>query len=406
MAELPLLLLLLLLLAVLLRLDLVFYLVYVLTGVYVLARWWTARSIVSLSIEREFVDHIFTGESTRVILRIENHGLLPIPWLRYQETSDLALGGGAVNVALSLGSRKRVELEYSLDGRRRGVYEVGPGRVVTGDVFGFVEAHGRSITAARLVVYPIVIPLAHLNLTSRAPYGTITTREPVFADPARVVGIRSYAPGDPLRSIDWKTSARVGALQVRKVSPAVSVATVIFLDMQSQAFSRQSRSTVSEWGVVVAASLASHLQWSRQPVGMGSNGEDAIDGTQSWVIAARSGSAHLMKLLEWLARVQLAETVSLADWLPSATVSLAWGTTVVAVTPSGDEATCAALGRLRIAGLNPVLVVIEPYAHFGVVQHRARRLGVMAHQVASEIDLRRWQAGASRTFLPTGARRD
>ena len=37
-------------------------------------------------------------------------------------------------------------------------------------------------------------------------------------------------------------------------------------------------------------------------------------------------------------RVQTAETTSLADWLPTATLDLGWGTTVIAITPTGDEA--------------------------------------------------------------------
>jgi hypothetical protein len=100
-----------------------------------------------------------------------------------------------------------------------------------------------------------------------------------------------------------------------------------------------------------------------------------------------------MKLLEWLARVQLTETTPLSEWLPIATAGLPWGTTVVIVTPSGDEATCNALHRLRRAGLNPVLVAIEPHAQFGVILERGRRLGVSAFLVADESDLRRWQGG-------------
>ena len=67
------------------------------------------------------------------------------------------------------------------------------------------------------------------------------------------------------------------------------------------------------------------------------------------------------------------------------------GTTVIALTPSGDEAICAALHRLRRAGLNPVLMVTEPYARFGIVRERGRQLGIAAYQVASELELKRWQ---------------
>jgi len=44
------------------------------------------------------------------------------------------------------------------------------------------------------------------------------------------------------------------------------------------------------------------------------------------------------------------------------------------------------------AGLNPVLVVAEPHGQFGTIRERARQLGVAAHLVASESDLKRWGA--------------
>jgi len=56
--------------------------------------------------------------------------------------------------------------------------------------------------------------------------------------------------------------------------------------------------------------------------------------------------------------------------------------------------------RLLRAGLNPVLVVIEPHGQFGVIRERARQLGVAAHLVANEADLKRWAAGRS---LPLAA---
>ncbi len=169
--------------------------------------------------------------------------------------------------------------------------------------------------------------------------------------------------------------------------------TVIFVDLNASAYTRSWRVAASEWGIVVAASLASYLVGERQAVGVASNGLDVPTGERCWRIPPRPGRAHLMRVLEALARAGLAETTPLADWLPLAVAGLPWGTTIIAVTPSGDEPMCAALHRLSRLGLNPVLVVVEGYADFGVVRERARRLGVVAYQVSNEAELRRWQKG-------------
>ncbi len=400
MSELPVVLLLLLLVAILLRMDIIFYLVYVLAGSYVLARWWAARSIKHLQVSRRFTDHIFAGESSTVEISITNRSVLPAPWVRYDESPPLELSGSSrLMHAFALAPKEKVDLRYELVGRQRGLYPVGPGRVAAGDLFGFADVLGTVAELRQLVVYPRVIPLISAPLTSRAPHGTIASRQPIFADPARVNGVRPYPPGDPVRTIDWKTSARAGQLEVKKTEPAVSLTTAIFLDLHTPAYSRHLRFIASEWAIVVGASLANYLIEQRQDVGLGSNGRDELTGAMCWAIPPRPGRAHLMKLLEWLARVQLADTRPLVEWLPQATVDLAWGTTVLVVTPSADEATGAALRRLRRAGLNPVLLAIEPHAQFGVVYERCRRLGVAAYEVADERDLRRFQARPGRVTV-------
>ncbi|PKO23365.1 MAG: hypothetical protein CVU38_04400, partial [Chloroflexi bacterium HGW-Chloroflexi-1] len=288
--------------------------------------------------------------------------------------------------------KERVRLHYELVGWRRGYYQIGPTRLATGDLFGFAEAHANVSQIDHLTVYPRVIPLAQVALTSRSPQGAIKSTQHIFADPTRPVGVRDYQPGDPLHSVDWKNSARTGRLQVKKYEPAVSLASVIFLDLHTTTYSKPIRYGASEWAIVLAASLANYLVDQRQAVGLACNGVDSLTETTCWHIAPRPGRTHLMKVLERLARVQLAETTPLADWLPTAAQGLPWGTTVVTITPTGDEATCRALHRLLRSGLNPVLVVVEPHAQFGVVQERARRLGVPAHLIADEHALARWRA--------------
>jgi uncharacterized protein (DUF58 family) len=380
---------LLVLIAILLRLDFVFYLVYLGVGTYALARWWTDRNLAGLRVQRRFDDHIFLGQDAEVEIEVRNTRWWPVPWLRLDEAVPTNLqAGDALSQAVSLGPKERLALKYRIMGRVRGYYEVGPLRLGTGDLFGFAEAQGRAVTGQHLTVYPRVIPLAHVDLLSRAPYGTIRSQQHIFADPTRVGGKRDYQRGDALRSIDWKSSAHSASLQVKKYDPAVALGSVIFLNLRAPEYTRQLVRHASEWGIVVAASLANYLAGQRQPVGVGSNGRDSLTGAVERVIGPRSGRPHLMKLLEWLARVQLSDDVQpFGEWLPSAALGLAWGTVVIVVTPTGDEATCGALHGLVRAGLTPVLMVTEPHYRLGPIAERARRLGFTAMMAADEHDL-------------------
>ena len=395
MGELPFILLILLLIAVMLRLDFIFYLIYVLAGVYIMGRWWPGRSLRRIRVQRRFSDHAFLGETVPVELEIDNAGWLPVPWLRVDETGpQTLLVGNPVHEVISLKPREKTPLRYELIGRRRGYYEIGPARLSLGDLFGFTEVNAQLEQRNYLTVYPRVIPLAQVDLLSRSPHGTIRSRQPIFEDPDRVIGVRDYLPGDQLHTINWKSSARAQKLLVKKLEPAVSLSSVVVLDLERDAYNYQMRHMNSEWAIIVAASLAHYLTERRQAVGLASNGRDSVSHTAQWSIPPRPGRPHLMKLLEWLARVEMVETVPLAEWLPTAVHDLAWGTVVIVVTPKGDEPICRALHRLQRAGLSPVLIVVEPHGQFGAVRERARRLGFPAYLIADERDLARWQTRA------------
>ncbi|MCB9133017.1 MAG: DUF58 domain-containing protein [Anaerolineales bacterium] len=387
-------------LALLLRLNFVYYIVYVVGGIWLLARWATPRSLAALRVRRQFVDHAFLGERIPVVLEVSNPSWFPIPWLRLTETMPLDLAASEqFNRVYSLRPREKVTIDYELHCTRRGYYPLGPLRLVVGDLFGFSDADGRDGAQQFLTVYPRIIPLVRLGLPSRLPHGTLPASRRIFEDPARLRGVREYQPGDNLRRIHWKASAHSDALLVKQFSPAISLESMVLLNLNTQDYHRQRIYSASEWAIVVAASVATYLESMRQAVGLATNGRDPLiadNSQQLTLIPPRPGRLHLMKQLEVLARVEVAESAQpFMDWAQRSAVSLAWGTTVLAITPLADEAVCQGFHRLTRAGMNVVLLVTEPYANFGVVRERARRLGLRAYQTATEDDLTRLQTTPS-----------
>ncbi|MER2599947.1 MAG: DUF58 domain-containing protein [Caldilineales bacterium] len=400
MQELPYLLAVLLAIALFLRLDFVFYIIYVVGGAWLLARWATPRVMQRLQIRRRFSDHAFIGETLTVTLEVENTSRLPLGWLRLIEAlpADLAMHTH-INQAHTLRPRQTLTLHYDLHCTRRGYFTVGPLQASGGDFFGFAPAETRSTTAQSLTVYPRIVPLGPLALPARLPFGTVASHKRLFADPARPRGVRAYQTGDSLRHIHWTASAHSDELLVRQYAPAISLQSMILLNLRTADYERQRRSSTSEWGIELAASLAAALGQMRQAVGLAVLGRDPLaeqpsGGTAAyWQILPRPGRAQLMKVLETLARAALIEeTQPFVLWAQAIAAPLAWGTTVLVITPSGDEATCYGLHRLVRAGLNVNLLVTEPYHRFEMVQARAKRLGITAWQVASEAELQAMQS--------------
>jgi len=424
--DLPFLIIFLLIVAFLFRLDFIFYIVYVMTGIYAWSQWRSPRSVARLRLRRTYRDHAFLGEPVTVRVHIENESRLPLPWLQLYDSipANLRLGSGR-NKAISLRGRGAAAFSYRVRANRRGYYRLGPMLLTTGDLFGFAEHH-RQIPADYLTVYPRIIPLEKLNLPSRLPFGVLPSRQRLFEDPARPIGVRDYQAGDSLRHINWKVSAHAENLLVKNFQPAIALDTMILLNMNQAEYERRHRYDSPNWAVVIAASLAAHLASQRQAVGLACNGVDPLRQRQGlgqdilpfdaktgrlqlldqgggagaeWEIdraaafmpppvPPRPGRPHLMKVLEILARVEPETTAPFAHWTTTACLELSWGTTIIAITPKGDEDTCRALHRLLRAGYNPILIVVEPYTNFAQARERARRLGFAAYHVAREEDLR------------------
>lgn len=430
MSDLPFLILVLLLAALLLRVDFIFYIVYVCLGVYLWSQWFTPRAVQRLTIRRSYRDHAFLGEQVSIEVEIGNNSRFPLPWIQLVESVPVALRGGReLKEALSFRGKESKTLSYSVQAMRRGYYRLGPLLVSGGDLFGFRESQAR-LEPDYLTVYPEIVPISRLRLPSKLPFGTIASRQRLYEDPARPVSVRQYQVGDTLRHINWKASAHTDSLLVRTFQPAVSLESMILLNLNTTEYPYRQRYDGPEWAIVVAASVAAHLVGQRQAVGLAANGADpllqselsdrmgldfdeesgrlllddrlrkqledeAAGPSAPYVpgpIYPRPGRVHLMKLLETLARIESGHTVPYHLWALGACVNLSWGVTVLAITPQGDQQTCQMLHRLARSGYNPLLLVIDPYANMRQIRNRATRFGFPAYQIGQRNELGSWPA--------------
>lgn len=396
--------------AFLLRIDFIFYILYICVALYAWGRWYPGWALAQLKIKRDYNDHAFWGEPVPVAIRLENKSRLPLPWISLRESQAVELTAARqMSYVTALRSRETAAFGYDVRAWRRGYYKLGPMRLSSGDLFGLAEEKIGHFQADYLTVYPRITPLAQLGLPSRLPFGTIASRQRLFEDPARPAGVRDFRSGDSLRQINWKTSAHTQQLMVKTYQPAISLETAVLLNLHRDDYQRENRANRIEWAIEVAASLAAHLVDRRQAVGLLTNGVDPLGSGETAVfdeesgrlvsetgelppaIPPRPGRANLMRILERLARIEAGGTATFTHWTPTACVNLSWGVTILAVTPRGDEAICQTLHRLVRSGFNPILITIEPDANFGLVRERARRLGFTAFNVSQRDSLSQWR---------------
>ncbi|MCL6429742.1 MAG: DUF58 domain-containing protein [Anaerolineae bacterium] len=380
----------LLLLAAFLRVDFFHYLFYLTVGIVVLGRWWAQRAARAVAYRREYPERVFWGERPVVRLELWNRGYLPVLWLRVHDSLPIELSSpNFYHRVLSLLPRERMLLSYQLDCRRRGYYRLGPLSLEAGDLLGTTRISLSHDDAATMVVYPRIIPLAGLGLPSRTPYGSMRSKQRIFEDPSRVLGVRDYVPGDSLRHVAWKTSAILGRLQVKRYQPAIALDTTILLNLDRADYSHMRVYVASELAIVLAASLANWLVEHRQAVGLCTNGRDPLAeaGQVSTLLQPRKGRGALMRILDLLARIQLTEGQDFAALLRRQAGQLPWGSTLAIVTGRVGDGLFPALAGLRRAGFSVVLYSVDPSTAFEAIRRRATLIGVMSHAVWDEADL-------------------
>lgn len=378
------------LVAAFLQLDWVYYLVYVVGGVWAASHWWVHRTLRRLEVRRHMADRAFPGEQIEVEHRFINRSWLPIPWLYVQAQVPLELKDRQeYRAVLSVGSRSQASYHYTLLCKQRGLYRVGPLVISSGDLFGFTGAGLREADAARVTVYPRVLPLPALGLLSQSPFGGLASRQRIFEDPARLAGVRDYTPGDSLRRVHWKSSAHTDKLLVKKFQPAIALNMMLALNLDRRDYPPRGTAGYIEWAIEVGASLAAYAVEQRQSVGLLSNAKDMLTEQPAGPIPPRPGRGHLMNVLALLARVQAQPAEeSFAAWLPRQTTSLVWGATLLVVSPRIDGELVAALSDIHRRGANVIALICAPQADFKLFQTHGERVGLTVLPTAySAVDL-------------------
>jgi uncharacterized protein (DUF58 family) len=99
-------------------------------------------------------------------------------------------------------------VEYDVEYARRGSHAVGPLSLRLADPLGLVTKTYRYQSDKQVLVYPTVTPIA-----DGAPLARLVDQAGM-PDRQAFDRLREYAPGDPLRNVNWKTTAKYGDMVV------------------------------------------------------------------------------------------------------------------------------------------------------------------------------------------------
>ncbi len=265
-----------------------------------------------LECERSLPLSATAGESVLLTYTLINTGRLPKFYLLVRDTlpRGVILAAGPPPLVLGLWPGETRETQCLVETRQRGVFSMGPASVFSTDPLGLQTFFRKMPLVSELVVYPAVLPLRNFWMTGGAAGWRGGANALVRGDGDDFYGVREYGPGDELRRVHWRTTARTGKLAVTEYAQGVTLDVTVALDLYEGAYkgTGSDERSALETAVSLAATLLADLLRRGHSVRLLSAG--SRDGSP----AARSVE-DMPLFLERLARVKADSLQPLADVL-------------------------------------------------------------------------------------------
>jgi uncharacterized protein (DUF58 family) len=267
--------------------------------------------------------------------------------------ADMEVVDGVDAFALRLAAGEQRELRVQLRCSRWGLYEVGA-LELRGRSFLRMVVWERSVKSAeRLKAYPRTERLREIVQPRETQAFTGSEVARTKGDGIEYADVRDFVPGDRVRSINWRASARrAGTLIVNDRHPERNTDVVIFVDSFADV-RRGDRSTLDD-AVRAAASLAARYLERRDRVGLVSFG-----GVLRWLQPAM-GSSQRFRLVESLLETGVEPTYTWRDVNIIPARILPTKALVLALTPLVDPRFVTTVADLRARGYDVSVVEVDP----------------------------------------------
>jgi uncharacterized protein (DUF58 family) len=333
---------------------------------------WVARGLAGVRYTRRLPHpRGVVGDEIPLDLTVWNRKALPLGWLR---VDDEATDGVVVRErplipfddepdrlrnAWTLAPFERVTRHLHIAAERRGVYALGPAHLEVGDLFARPAA--RSTVAGRdgWLVRPRTVPVTTGERAN--PWGgELRARHGLVEDRTRYAGVRPYQPGDAIRSVHWRATARLGEPVVRRYEPGRHREIVVALDVQTDpdALSAATRDDdLVEDLCVAAASLVRRLLDDGAAVGLAAAAWSGSSRALAWLAPASSGT-QLGRCLDLLARLSPLPSGPFERLVTSLVRTLAPATPILVVTGREPTRYLPSLRRAVAAGYPVELVAL------------------------------------------------
>ncbi len=183
---------------------------------------------------------------------------------------DLPIGDQVASLGMpSLSTNASYGQSFVIPTDRRAVVKIGPALSVQGDPFGLTGRESLWTEAQEVYVHPRTVNLPGRQTGFVHDLEGHTTQKLSNSDMS-FHALREYVPGDDLRHVHWRSSARTGDLMVRQFEETRQSRIAIAIDLSDQSYGGDDE---FEEAVSVAASFVQQAYREENPISLVTNVE-------------------------------------------------------------------------------------------------------------------------------------
>src|SRR5229473_309777 len=326
-----------------------YILTYVLLSMLIISWLWARYSLRKMVFRRAATSgRVQVGETFDERLMLDNISALPKLWVQIADGSNLP--GHRAGFVASMGGRKRATWRARTVCKQRGHFHLGPVVATSGDPFGLFRRRLVLTEQRDLLVLPHVLPITNFVLFSGGLPGRGRTSRRALQNTTNATTIRDYTPGDSLNRIHWPSSAHYNRLMVKEFDLDPAMDAWIILDLQDAVQAGEGEHSTEEYGVTVAATIATYLL--RQDLSLGL----IVNAERREFLSLDRGERQIERVLELLAVVRSGSGPELKEALALDAIHFGRNAVAIVITPSTSRDWHDGVRQLQRRGVQVAVV--------------------------------------------------
>jgi len=268
-----------------------------------------------IGVTRTLPDIGTVGDTIRGQVTLHNRSALPAVLVHVQageviegqrSTSPLVAVGGDEQVIPVLKPHERLVWSQSWRLQRRGCHQLPPAWAGACDPLALFQALEPKTGVHEILVLPRPLRVNRLGFLGSVAAGLQTPQHATaVADAMDFHGVRAWSPGESIRRVHWKSTARTGQLHVVEWEENIASDLTVLLDTSASWIVGNPADNTLESAITLTASIAAHLLESGYNFQLFCWQQPAAESPELQVLHHDAHSAtSLRATLQLLARLQ------------------------------------------------------------------------------------------------------